>query len=172
MWRCRRVTRPFNNGDALTAVLQMLRPVSAFREALVELQGGNVAGHDAVSLRAMFRGECPQSAFSRRVSQHVVINSTTTTVLWMTTPYEGVVQLKVLRVQLIFSNSNATTAKFGTDTPQVDDRSCLDPSVVLEKLFSELTRCTERVNVSVMVGLRSHEWSHSTVGADMQRGTQ
>ncbi|CAM9587150.1 unnamed protein product, partial [Ectocarpus fasciculatus] len=88
MWRCRRVTRPSNNGDALTAVLHILRPVSAFREALVELQGRNVTGHDAVSLRAMF---------------------------------------------------------------EVDDRSCLDPSVVLEKLFSELTRCTERVNRTTLI---------------------
>lgn len=43
-----------------------------------------------------------------------------------------------------------------TDTPQVDDRSSVDPAAVLEKLFSELTRCTARFNVSVMAGLCSH----------------
>ncbi|CBJ28943.1 conserved unknown protein [Ectocarpus siliculosus] len=79
----RRVGSPSNTGDVLKAVLQILRPVPAFREALLELQCGNVPGNNAVSLRAMF---------------------------------------------------------------EVGDRSSVDPAAVLEKLFSELTRCTARFN--------------------------
>ncbi|CAN0042817.1 unnamed protein product, partial [Ectocarpus sp. 12 AP-2014] len=88
-----RVGSPSNTGDVLTAVLQILRPVPAFREALLELQCGNVTGHDVVSLRAMF---------------------------------------------------------------EVDDRSSVDPATVLQKLFSELTRCTARfVRTTLTESLRA-----------------